>query len=420
MTLFKLNNFEEIDFNTWEEKLKKDLRGLPEEGNLIKTNDFENLNFKSYSHSSQVNDSIIRGRRNKTNDWGIEFSSENIDPKSNNKKLLTALNSGATALRIDVSGKTLVDLKEILKDVVVDAITLFIYVKNQEQLKEISKYLNSKNIFFAISSNIEELQFSSKSNFLSSYDYFAQGANSATEIAFLLFKIQQIFEHGIEKNVSKDVIFNSLHFELGISDNYFIQIAKNRVFRQLANLVISQYNQDLTNKDIFIRSRVGFINKSLQDPHTNLLRQTTEVMSAAISGADAILCEPFDKFSLNGRSDFSERMALNISLILKHESYLDKVSDSTGGAYSVENLCDALADNAWSLFLELSSFELEKEVNDKLNHEIEISKLKKIENFKSGKNILIGINKYQLKEKNDNSWDKKRLPESYLILENEI
>jgi methylmalonyl-CoA mutase len=92
-------------------------------------------------------------------------------------------------------------------------------------------------------------------------------------------------------------------------------------------------------------------NKSLSNPYVNMLRTQTEAMSAIIGGTDSLTVEPFD-VTFRKPDEFSERIARNQQLILKEESYFDKVADPSAGSYYIENLTKLIAENAWKLFVE--------------------------------------------------------------------
>ncbi len=92
-------------------------------------------------------------------------------------------------------------------------------------------------------------------------------------------------------------------------------------------------------------------NKTTDDPYMNMLRTQTEAMSAVLGGTDSLTVEPFD-IVFRQPDEFSERIARNQQLILREESYFDKVADPPAGSYYIENLTQLIADNAWKLFVE--------------------------------------------------------------------
>jgi methylmalonyl-CoA mutase len=125
------------------------------------------------------------------------------------------------------------------------------------------------------------------------------------------------------------------NFHLGIGSNYFVEIAKIRALKWLSQHLCNTYQ---LNPEIHFSAEIGFMNKSLKDPHTNLLRQTTEAMAAISGGISELTIRPYDDLSANGSNNFSRRMALNISNILKEESYFDFVKDPLKGTYRFKSL----------------------------------------------------------------------------------
>jgi methylmalonyl-CoA mutase len=141
----------------------------------------------------------------------------------------------------------------------------------------------------------------------------------------------------------------------------------------------------------------------LKDPYTNLLRQTTEAMSAITGGTDAIVVKPYDLYSTSGPSELSERMALNISNILKEESYFDAVIDPLGGSYSIESSTTEIARKAWSKFQDLE--QLEGGVKSKtFISEISEKSALRIKGIQDKSIVLIGINTFENPEEIKNEW----------------
>ena len=204
-----------------------------------------------------------------------------------------------------------------------------------------------------------------------------------------------------------------ISFNLGVGANYFFETSKFRALKQLWAKVINAYEPEHNcSHNCDITAVVGHLNKSLKDPYTNLLRQTTEAMSAINGGAVALVIKPYDVYSKNGSTELSERMALNISSILKEESYFDSVLDPLGGSYSIESSTDAIARKAWSKFQELE----QKEAGVKSESFItEISKkaAMRIKAVQDKTTLLIGINQFENPEVVDNDWTETQ---SYLGL----
>ncbi|MBD5211293.1 MAG: methylmalonyl-CoA mutase small subunit [Bacteroidales bacterium] len=147
----------------------------------------------------------------------------------------------------------------------------------------------------------------------------------------------------------------AIKFNMGVSSNYFMELAKFRAARMLWAQIVKQYNPscDCACK-MMVHAETSRFNQTIYDAHVNLLRSQTESMSAALAGVDSITVVPFDTPYKNP-DDFSERIARNQQFLLKEESHLDKVVDPAGGSYYVETLTVSIAKQAWALFLEVQN-----------------------------------------------------------------
>ena len=159
--------------------------------------------------------------------------------------------------------------------------------------------------------------------------------------------ISQLTDAGIDATEAA----KRIKFNMGISTNYFMEIAKFRAARMLWAQIVKQYEPkcDCACK-MNVHATTSEFNQTIFDAYVNLLRSQTESMSAALAGVDSITVTPFDKQYKNP-DDFSERLARNQQLLLKEESHLDKIVDPAGGSYYVETLTMSIANEAWKLFL---------------------------------------------------------------------
>ena len=183
---------------------------------------------------------------------------------------------------------------------------------------------------------------------------------------------------------------------LSISSNYFMEIAKLRAFRMLWATMLEQYKPqcDCAYK-IRINSVASTWNKTIYDPYVNMLRTTTEGMSAALGGADSITLQPFD-VTYKKDDDFSRRISRNVQIILKEESYFDKVVDPAAGSYYIENLTDSIAEYAWKLFqsVEAEGGIITMTEDGRIKAAIEESCNKRNMNIATRRYILLGTNQY--------------------------
>ncbi|MEF2642980.1 MAG: acyl-CoA mutase large subunit family protein, partial [Paramuribaculum sp.] len=147
-------------------------------------------------------------------------------------------------------------------------------------------------------------------------------------------------------------VANRIKFNMGVSSNYFMELAKFRAARMLWAQIAKQYGADEKACRQAVHATTSRFNQTIYDAHVNLLRSQTETMSAALAGVDSITVVPFDT-PYQTPDDFSERIARNQQFLLKEESHLDKVVDPAGGSYYVETLTVSIANEAWKLFLKV-------------------------------------------------------------------
>ena len=145
-----------------------------------------------------------------------------------------------------------------------------------------------------------------------------------------------------------------IKFNMGVSENYFMEIAKFRAGRMLWAQIVRQFVGDdalkCTCSQMHVCAFTSEYNQTLFDSYVNLLRSQTETMSAALANVDSIVVTPFDK-PYEQPTEFAERIARNQQLLLKEEAHFDKLVDVAGGSYTIEHLTDAIAQEGWKLFL---------------------------------------------------------------------
>lgn len=187
-----------------------------------------------------------------------------------------------------------------------------------------------------------------------------------------------------------------IKFNMGISSNYFMELAKFRAGRMLWAEIVKAYGpKDLEACKMHVHAVTSEFNQTIYDAHVNLLRSMTETMSAAIAGVNSIETLPFD-LQYKQPDEFSERIARNQQLLLREESHLDKVVDPAGGSYYIETLTASIAEQAWKLFLETQEaggFEAllaKGEIQGKVNE----SGIKRHTDVARRKEILLGTNQY--------------------------
>ena len=224
--------------------------------------------------------------------------------------------------------------------------------------------------------------------------YQNAGANMVQQIAYALGHVNEYFNK--ITTINRPIVF-----KISVGTNYFFEIAKLRALRLLFNLIAKEYNHNL---DCHLLVTPTKRNKTIYDYNVNMLRTTTECMSAILGGADTIANLPYDAL-YHKDNEFGDRIGRNQLLILKNESYFDKVNNPSDGSYYIENLTHQLAEKALALFKDIeTNGGFLKQLNEGIiKRKIQESADKEQELFDTGKEILLGTNKYP--NKNDRMKD---------------
>ncbi|WP_108670865.1 acyl-CoA mutase large subunit family protein [Peribacillus acanthi] len=234
-----------------------------------------------------------------------------------------------------------------------------------------------------------------KTIFVKGSDVHNAGGNAVQELAASLSKAITYIEAGVKNGYSASDIAENIYFTFSIDNNFFMNVAKLRAARRLWSMIGEAYNSTEQAFRMHIHAETSNFTQTLYDPHVNMLRVTNQAFAAVVGGAQSIEIHPYDKATGNTTA-FSERIAHNVHLILKHETLLDKVVDPAGGSWYVESLTDELTEKTWALFLKIDSlgglFNSLKQgfIQDEINR---VYTLKK-ENLATRKESLIGTNVY--------------------------
>jgi methylmalonyl-CoA mutase len=179
------------------------------------------------------------------------------------------------------------------------------------------------------------------------------GAGTVSELAYTLSMGAEYLTYLTDKGLDIDDVAPHIRFHLAVGGDYFMEIAKFRAARYLWAKLVNAYGlNNAENAKMHIHCSNSTYNKTVYDPYVNMLRSTTESMSAILGGVNSLSVLPYNSV-YETETAFSERIARNQQLILKGESYLDKIADPAAGSYYIETLTHELIQNAWKLFLEI-------------------------------------------------------------------
>ena len=391
------SEFPPVSTEKWEEVINKDLKGADYEKKLVwktiegfkvkpyyRAEDLENL---EYLDTNPGQKPFTRGKQSDNNVWDIRQDITEKDPAKANAIALDALKRGATSLAFCTKGiHDEHDMETLLKGIYPDAIKVnFTCSDNYMEILKMYVSVATKNGFDTSklegSCNFDMYRYALKhGDFRKGEDgdykdavqlvEYAKanlpgfkvltvngntinnaGGNIVQELGVTLSAANDLMAHLTDLGCKADDVAKKLVFAFATGSNYFMEIAKIRAARLLWSKIVEQYKPECDCAcKAFIHSTSSRWNKSVFDPYVNMLRTTTETMSAAIAGADSISVVPFDT-AYKESDEFGYRIARNQQILLKEESYLDKIVDPAAGSYYIENLTNSIAQYAWELFV---------------------------------------------------------------------
>ncbi|WP_396269776.1 methylmalonyl-CoA mutase [Ideonella sp.] len=234
---------------------------------------------------------------------------------------------------------------------------------------------------------------------ISGYHMQEAGANQALELAFTLADGKEYVKTAIAKGMDVDDFAGRLSFFWAIGMNFYLEIAKMRAARLLWCRIMKGFNAK-NPKSLMLRTHCQTSGWSLteQDPYNNVVRTTVEAMAAVFGGTQSLHTNSFDE-AIALPTEFSARIARNTQLIIQEETHITNVVDPWAGSYMMESLTQEMADKAWAIIEEVEAMGgMTKAVDSgwaKLK--IEASAAEKQARIDSGKDVIVGVNKYKLK-----------------------
>ncbi|RSK47653.1 methylmalonyl-CoA mutase family protein [Hymenobacter rigui] len=224
--------------------------------------------------------------------------------------------------------------------------------------------------------------------------YGNRGATATQQIAFALSTAAYYLSELPTADLSVAEVAAALHVHVAVGPNYFFEIAKLRALRKLWATLLHAYGLPAeAAQQLTIFASTATWSQTTLDPHTNLLRTTTEAMSAVLGGADAISVGTFDGL-FHAPNEFAERLARNLPVLLREEAYLDRVQDPAAGSYYVETLTDQLAREAWNLFQQIEAAGGLPAATSFVMQELHASAQAQFRRIANGEQVVIGTNKF--------------------------
>lgn len=366
--------FEVVDKQTWKDQAVRDLQGEDFEKQLVSTA-MEGFSVYPYYNAEDTADTQwIKAYDNRVNPtsgtsprhWVNAVEVSGKDEMTINAEIRLVLNKGADGLILPLSRP--LDFQQVFKDVVVSAIAIWIKPSGEistilqafslwvQQSKVNADELSGGVLWDGLAAGFEqpialdeqihlidivhrlfERYPRFKTLCINTAIYHNSGANAVQELGYGMAALIEVLDGLTKKTTKAQALLSDVFFYIAVGSDYFMEIAKVKTFRILLHQLATLYGAHLDPEDLPLFAVTSRWSKSHHEPHNNLLRNTTEAMSAIIGGCNTLYVEPHDKY-LQTPDPFSKRMARNISLILKEEAYFDKVLDPAAGSYLIENL----------------------------------------------------------------------------------
>ena len=381
----------------WLDKIQVDLKGADFQKRLVwKTN--EGFSVQPFYRREDVEKlqtpnampgefPFVRGNKKDNNVWYVRQEIEASDAKAANAKALDVLNKGIDSLSFRIPGKAVSAefIEQLLDGIYCDVVEVNFNTckRHSVELAQIlvayfeKKGYDKEKVVGSIDWDpIEKIVVDGKDvqpvlkfapeliETLKEYPSFRcisvnsvslnnSGAYIVQELGYALAWGNEYLQQLVDAGVEPTLAASKIKFNMGISENYFMEIAKFRAARMLWAQIVKQYEPkcDCACK-MCVNAVTTSYNMTVFDAYVNMLRSQTETMSAAIAGVHSIVVTPFDAV-YETPNDFSERIARNQQLLLKEECHFDKVVDPASGSYYIEELTTSLAAEGWKIFLKV-------------------------------------------------------------------
>jgi len=233
---------------------------------------------------------------------------------------------------------------------------------------------------------------------ISGYHIQEAGANQAIELAFTLADGMEYVRTGVASGMDVDAFAGRLSFFWAVGMNFYLEIAKMRAGRLLWHRIMTKFNAK-SPKSMMLRTHSQTSGWSLteQDPYNNVVRTTIEAMAAVFGGTQSLHTNALDE-AIALPTEFSSRIARNTQLIIQEETHITKVVDPWAGSYMMEKLTQDMADKAWGIIEEIEAMGgMTKAVESGwAKMQIETCAADKQARIDSGKDVIVGVNKYKL------------------------
>ena len=364
-----LQEFPPVSTESWEEVIRRDLKGADYAKKLI-WQTAEGLAVKPYYRAEDIAGleypdaapgafPYARSTRS-TGDWRIREEIDAADPEEANRAAHSAVLAGAEEIAFrNANIENATDLGMLLANL--EEIPVHFENAGEPQLRLLIERLNGRHRLSPVSTGwnpLTNLDFAAEvvaaapstlvPFTIHGEEFEESGATAVEEVGFTLAAAIEYMAGMQERKVDANRAAASIAFSFSIGANFFFQIAKLRAFRMMWAQVVESFGGTRESAKARIHARTSRWNETIYDPHVNILRGTTEAMSAVFGGADSITVAPFDE-CYKAPDEASRRLARNTQIILKQEALLSRVADPGAGSYCLEVITDFIAREGWKI-----------------------------------------------------------------------
>ncbi|CAM1333918.1 methylmalonyl-CoA mutase subunit beta [Tenacibaculum aestuariivivum] len=404
MSNYLFNEFKKVSAAEWKQKIQVALKGADYNNTLLWKTDEGIIVKPFYTKEDQTHSEVNTPKKGFTICQSIYIE----DTEKANIFAIDSLERGAKA--IEFKAKKIFNYKILLKNINSKNITFYFNLKflDADFIIKLATFINTKKCYFNIdlignlattgnwfnptNNGIKELK-----KIVTKVDnticintsiYQNAGANYTQQLAYTLAHANEYLNYFGNK------IANQIHFNFSVGSNYFFEIAKLRAFRILWDALLNEY--DIKNNKAHIFVQPSLRNKTLYDYNVNMLRTTSECMSAILGGANTVSNISYDDF-FHFPNEFGERIARNQLLILQQESGFSDAQNFADGTYYIEAITQQLAQNALVIFktIEKGGGFLKQLKEGIIQRKIRESAAKEEAKFNAGSLVLVGSNKIQ-------------------------
>lgn len=404
------NEFSPITSKQWKQKIQFDLQGADYNKTLI-WNTNEDISVKPFYHADDFNE-LPNISQTKATKWRVCQAIYVANVEKSNTIAIKAIEHGAESIKFIIPNSE-VSIDDLLKNIDSTATEIHFdfqflskkYIKNCAVIAAksgihihtdiIGNLAKSGNWFNTLNDDFSQFETIVKTTNTFSIDvslYQNAGANMVQQLAYALAHANE-YLYALNNIIAGEAKQSfCCVFSVSVGTNYFFEIAKLRALRLLWQTLALEYG---FNTNCHIYTTPSKRNKTLYDYNTNLLRTTTECMSAVLGGSNTVCNLPYDTI-FHKVNTFGSRIARNQLLILKHESYFNTVNNPADGTYYIESITDQLAEKSLELFkdIEANGGFLKQLKEGTIQRKIKESADKEQQQFDDNNIVLVGTNKY--------------------------